>query len=107
MLCALGSERAGVVANDGLIEDPLWRTMELDAQATRVQFDILPRLKSGDSYGAHPGIEPTLPFPGLKAEACRAPGQKPPPQPSPEHTAFNTRPYASGVSLPMRPRIKA
>jgi len=22
------------------------------------QFDILPRLKPGDSYGAHPGIEP-------------------------------------------------
>lgn len=27
-------------------------------RATSVLVDILPRLKSGDSYGAHPGIEP-------------------------------------------------
>jgi len=35
-------------------------------------IDILPRLKSGDSYGAHPGAN----FPGLKAGVCRAPDPK-------------------------------
>lgn len=32
--------------------------MILHIPGGRLDLDILPRLKSGDSYGAHPGIEP-------------------------------------------------
>jgi len=53
-------ERAGVVSNDGLVEDPIWRTMELDRQCPRVELVLRPLvsvspLLEGDVVNSVPG----------------------------------------------------
>lgn len=35
-------ERAGIISNDGLVEDPLWRTMPMDKQDPRVVIVLRP-----------------------------------------------------------------
>ncbi len=48
-------ERAGIVSNDGLIEDPIWRTMELDRRSPRVELVLRPLVTVNPVIDEHVG----------------------------------------------------
>lgn len=48
-------ERAGIIADDGLVEDPLWHTMELDRQSPRVKLIVCPFVWEGHDLHVEAG----------------------------------------------------
>ena len=79
-------ERAGIVANDGLIEDPLWRTMPMDKQDPRVVIVLRPYF---------PLESPTLSYtPNLIVQAARIAGCCSSQSPSPSRPERRTVQYS-------------